>query len=182
MLVSGEASARKGGRKHMRKRATVYALTLAAMLSLALLLTAACGGGEKEAGAAIPPTKWVINMSAVEFKGSTEVAAEPFPAQAAPPGGGYILKEPKDGKWETSAYRWTPETLTVFQGDEVELRIFGINGAQHPSRIEGYVDSFIVKRGQLTTVTFKADRVGVFKIVCDTHKPSMEGYLTVLPR
>ncbi len=145
-----------------------------------LALTAACAG--EKGAATISPTKWVINMSAVEYKGSTEVAKEPFPAQAAPPGGGYILKPPTDGKWETSAYRWAPEVITVFQGDDVELRIFGINGAEHPSTIEAYVDSFNVKRGQLTSVAFKADRVGVFKLICAIHLPSMEGYLIVLPR
>jgi len=149
------------------------------LVGLVALLAVACGG---KAAATISPTKWVINMSAVEYKGSTEVAKEPFPVQAAPPGGGYILKPPADGKWETSAYRWAPEIINVFQGDDVELRIFGINGAEHPSKIEGYVDSFNVKRGQLTTVTFKADRVGVFKLICGIHLPSMEGYLIVLPR
>lgn len=150
------------------------------LVALVALTGVACAG--ERAAATISPTKWVINMSAVEYKGSTEVAKEPFPAQAAPPGGGYILKPPADGKWETSAYRWVPEVLTIFQGDDVELRIFGINGAEHPSKIEGYVDSFNVKRGQLTTVAFKADRVGVFKLICGIHLPSMEGYLMVLPR
>jgi hypothetical protein len=156
-------------------------LVLAGLLIALVALVAAACGGEK-AAATISPTKWVINMSAVEYKGSTDVAQEPFPAQAAPPGGGYILKPPKDGRWETSAYRWAPEVITVFQGDDVELRIFGINGAEHPSKIEGYVDSFNVKRGQLTTVAFKADRVGAFKLICGIHLPSMEGYLMVLPR
>lgn len=168
----------------MKKRGTFRSYKVALFLVLGsigfLALAAACGG--EKAAATISPTKWVINMSAVEYKGSTEVAKEPFPAQAAPPGGGYILKPPTDGKWETSAYRWAPEVITVFRGDDVELRIFGINGAEHPSKIEGYVDSFNVKRGQLTTVAFKADRVGVFKLICAIHLPSMEGYLIVLPR
>lgn len=163
----------------MSKRFVLTAITTIALAAVAVLATAC--GTQGKAGA-IAPTKWVINMSAVEYKGSTEVAKEPFPAGVAPPGGGYILKPPVDGKWETSAYRWTPEVITVFQGDEVELRIFGINGSEHPSYIESYVNSFNVKRGQLTTVSFKADRVGIFKVVCEIHLPYMEGYLLVLPR
>ena len=54
--------------------------------------------------------------------GSTLVAKEAFPAAKAPGGGGYILKAPKDGKWETSTYRWEPGQVVVYQGDEVELQ------------------------------------------------------------
>jgi len=64
----------------------------------------------------------------------------------------------------------------------VELKIFGVNGKEHPGSIEGYVPSFKVMRGQLTTVNFKADKVGTFRLVCTVHLPSMEGYLMVLPR
>lgn len=70
----------------------------------------------------------------------------------------------------------------VFQGDEITLEILGINGQSHPASIEGYNLDFTVKRGQLTTVNFVADKVGTFKIECRTHLPSMVGYLVVLPR
>lgn len=126
--------------------------------------------------------KRTIYMSAVEYKGSTEVAKEAFPAAAVPPGGGYIKKAPVDGKWETSTYRWEPGVVVVYQGDDVELQIWGVNGAEHPGKIEGYEKAFNVKRGQLTTISFKADRAGVFRILCDVHPPSMTGTLLVLAR
>ncbi|KSV83713.1 hypothetical protein [Sinorhizobium sp. GL28] len=47
--------------------------------------------------------------------------------------------------------------------------------------IDGYDISFTVKRGQLTTVTFTADKAGVFEFRCGTHQPSMVGELIVLP-
>jgi plastocyanin len=121
-------------------------------------------------------------MTAVEYKGSTEVAKEAFPTSALPEGGGYLRKTPADGKWETSTYRWEPGTIVAYQGDEVELQIFGINGATHPGVIEGYEKAFTVKRGELTTVTFTADKSGVFRIMCAIHNPSMTGTLVVLPR
>lgn len=130
----------------------------------------------------LPSTKRTIYMTAIEPKGSTTVDKEPFPTQALPLGGGYILKPPVDGKWEVSAYAWSPSIIVVYQGDQVTLQIIGINGALHASYIEGYVDKFEVKRGQLTTVEFTADKVGTFKIVCSTHQPNMVGYLIVLPR
>lgn len=156
----------------MRAIAKIAALGV----SVALIL-AACGTAGAPAAA-----KRTIYMTALEYKGSTEVAKEAFPAQAVPAGGGYILKEPKDGKWETSTYRWEPGTVVVYQGDDVELQIWGVNGADHPSRIEGYDKAFNVKRGQLTTVSFKADKAGVFRILCDVHSPSMTGTLVVLGR
>lgn len=140
------------------------------------LLVAACG----TAGA--PPAKRTIYMSALEYKGTTEVAKEPFPPAAAPTGGGYELKAPADGKWQTSTYRWEPGTVVVNQGDEVELQIWGVNGANHPGRIEGYDKTFTVKRGQLTSVSFRADKAGIFRILCDVHNPSMTGTLVVLGR
>jgi len=70
----------------------------------------------------------------------------------------------------------------VYQGDDVELQIWGVNGKEHPGRIEGYDKAFGVQRGQLTTVSFKADKAGVFRILCDIHNPSMTGTLVVLGR
>lgn len=56
------------------------------------LVAAARGSGAPAA------TTRVISMTAVEYKGSTEVAKEPFPTSELPGGGGYLRKEPKDGK------------------------------------------------------------------------------------
>lgn len=149
---------------------------LAGSLAATLVLSACATSGAPAAA------KRTIYMSAVEYKGSTEVAKEGFPATQVPAGGGYILKAPVDGKWETSTYRWEPGTIVVYQGDEVELLIWGVNGAEHPGRIEGYDKSFTVKRGQLATVSFTANKAGVFRILCDIHNPSMTGTLVVLSR
>lgn len=150
-------------------------LTLAVVLGL---LAGACA-----AGTSAPASARVIYMSAVEYKGGTDVAKEAFPASAVPVGGGYILKEPKDGRWETSTYRFEPGMVVVQQGDTVELHIWGVNGAQHPGRIEGYAGTdFNVTRGQLTVVKFVADKAGIFRILCDAHLPSMTGQLVVLAR
>ncbi len=122
-------------------------------------------------------------MAAIEPKGSTTVAKEPFPTASLPPGDGYGIKQPdKEGKWEVSTYRWLPGTIVVYQGDDVTLEIIGINGDEHPSVIEGYNKSFTVRRGEVTKVTFKADKAGVFNIGCGEHQPSMNAQLVVLPR
>lgn len=160
----------------------VVALAAAAALVAGCAQRATSSPGAEAAGSAPPPTKRVIYMTALEYKGSTAVANEPFPGGPAPAGGGYILKEPVDGRWETSTYRWEPGLIVVYQGDEVELNIWGVNGKEHPSYIEGYVTEFKVKRGQLTTLRFTADKPGLFRIVCSAHLPSMQSWLLVLPR
>jgi plastocyanin len=153
---------------------------LLAVGGLGLMLVAGCGSAVV---ASIPVTKRTITMAAVEPKGGVTVDKEAFPQAALPSGGGYILRQPDaTGRWEVSSYRWDPNQVIVNQGDEVTLEVIGINGAEHPSLIEGYDVRFTVKRGEVSTVTFKADKAGVFKITCGKHHPSMVGELIVLPR
>lgn len=153
-------------------------LTLVAAAFLPAAFVTAC--------AATPPTlesgERTIYMAAIEPKGTTNVADEPFPTDPLPPGDGYGLEEPnEDGDWTVETYRWLPSEIIVTQGDDVTLEIVGINGASHPSVIEGYDIEFDVKRGQATTVNFAADKAGVFRILCSTHAPAMTGHLVVLP-
>lgn len=133
--------------------------------------------------AAPAPTRTVY-MAAVEPKGGTTVDSEPFPSAAAlPAGGGYVLRTPDNtGRWEISTYQWQPSFVVVNQGEQVTLEIISINGKEHLSSLPPYVSSFNVKRGQITKVSFTADRAGMFPIVCVSHQPSMTGYLVVLPR
>jgi len=127
------------------------------------------------------PRERTIYVAAVEAKGGQTVDKEPFPAAGVPQGGGYILKKPDDkGRWEVSSYRWDPGTIVVNEGDRVTLEIVGINGDEHPFTIEGYWITGVVRRGQVTRVTFAADKPGIFKIICRQHAPSMQADLVVL--
>lgn len=129
------------------------------------------------------PMERTIYLAAIEPKGTASVSKEPFPTQKLPAGGGYALKEPdKDGNWVVETYIWEPANLVVLQGDHITLKILGVNGAVHVAEIEGYNRQFEVKRGELTTVSFTADKVGTFRVTCKTHQPSMEGSILVLPR
>lgn len=158
----------------------LFAAAAAALLAAAGL-AAACGGDEEES-ALPPPQARTIKMAAYELKGGANVAEEPFPG-AALPEPGYELKAPNDeGRWEVEAYTWLPEQIVVNQGDQVTLEIIGVNGEEHNSLIENYVDEFVVRRGQITTLTFTADKPGVFKITCHNHSASMIGELVVLAR
>jgi nitrous oxide reductase len=117
------------------------------------------------------------------MKGGVTVDKEPFPTDALPAGPGYVLNKPdQTGRWEVSVYMWTPSQIIVNQDDDVTLEFVGINGASHPTTIVGYDKSFVLKRGQVTKISFKADKTGLFAIQCGTHKPSMAAELVVLPR
>jgi len=151
-------------------------LLLLAVIGAVVL--AGCGGQS----ASVAPEERTIYMAAIEPKGSTTLDKEPFPAEALPEGGGYGLVAPDaDGKWTVETYRWDPGTIVVNQGDVVTLEIIGINGEEHPFSVEGYNVGGTVKRGQLTRVTFTADKAGLFKIACGVHLPSMQADLVVLP-
>lgn len=148
---------------------------IAIAAALAVLATA----GAPAAGQA--PRDRTIYIAAIEPKGGTHVDQEPFPEKALPSGGGYNLRKPDDkGRWEVSTYRWDPGTIVVNQGDRVTLEIVGINGDAHPFTIEGYWISEVVRRGQITRVTFTADKAGIFKIICRKHAPAMQADLVVL--
>ena len=58
----------------------------------------------------------------------------------------------------------------------------GVNGDVHPSTIPGLAESFVVKRGELTRVTFAAKTPGLYTLVCTKHQPSMQGTVVVLPK
>ena len=154
--------------------------TVLAIGALGLLLVAsACAQGS---GSGLEAGERTVYMSAIEPKGTAAAADEPFPTAALPAGGGYVLEEPDaEGNWVVETYQWLPGEVTVVEGDQVTLEILGVNGASHPATIEGYGLDFEVKRGQVTTVEFAADKPGIFKIACKAHQPSMTGTLIVLP-
>ena len=148
-----------------------------------LAVAASCGDNDGGAAASIQPTTHTIYMEAVEPKGTTTVDKEPFPAEALPEGDGYELEEPnEEGQWVVETYTWAPDQIIVNEGDQINLEIIGINGSRHDSSIEGHVDSFVVERGKLTSLSFVAGAPGVYKIICTIHQPAMTGELVVLPR
>lgn len=159
----------------IRRQGAVLAVGLVALA----LLAGACAGAS---GTGLEPGERTVYMAAIEPKGETSVGEEPFPTTPLPAGGGYGLEEPDaDGTWGVETYRWLPGEVTVVEGDRVTLELFGVNGASHPATIEGYGIDFEVKRGQITTVEFTADKPGIFRIMCQVHQPTMTGSLVVLP-
>ncbi|MEK7281531.1 MAG: hypothetical protein AAB037_04170, partial [Chloroflexota bacterium] len=106
---------------------------------------------EKAGKISIPAAAVEITVTGVEMKGSTttkDLAVPPVnPREISE---GYRYKAPGEAdkadatKWEVSSYVWQPGAMTVFQGDEVTLRIFIANGDKHTTWIAGPEDEEIV--------------------------------------
>lgn len=73
-----------------------------------------------------------------------------------------------DGQ-KIEAYRWDPGTIFVQKGEKVQLRIYGVNGHNHPFVIEGMNIRGDVKKGEETVVNFTAKKKGIYRMVCLTH-------------
>jgi plastocyanin len=87
-------------------------------------------------------------------------------------------------------FRFDPGTITVKQGEPVELQLTGIEGvATHPFVIEGLGEngtdiSGQVQQGMVTKVQFTPEEKGTYSIVCMTHTAEkmgvpMVGYINV---
>ncbi|MCI3923091.1 cupredoxin domain-containing protein [Paenibacillus sp. TRM 82003] len=89
----------------------------------------------------------------------------------------------KDGK-KIEAYRWDPGTVFVNKGENVKLKLYGVNGENHPFLIEGLNIQGVVKKGEETVVNFHASKEGIYRIICLTHPDAanegpMIGYIVV---
>lgn len=130
----------------------------------------------------------MIYMSAVEWKGSSNISKEAYPTAKLPTGGGYESFAPgspevasKPGDWSVETYRFDTAVVAACKGERVVLKIFGVNAKSHEIVIPDFDKSFTVYRGQLATAVFKANKTGIFPITCITHKPSHTADLVVLP-
>ncbi|MBI4220572.1 MAG: hypothetical protein HY682_10535 [Chloroflexi bacterium] len=65
------------------------------------------------------------------------------------------------------------------------LRIFGVNGDDHRATVVALDGTVVaremVNRGREYKLTFTADQVGTYRLICADHAPSMQALITVLP-
>lgn len=74
----------------------------------------------------------------------------------------------EDGK-EIEAYRWDPGTIYVGSDEKVLLKMYGVNGHEHPFIIEGTNIKGTVKKGEETTVELQLKEEGIYRLICLTH-------------
>ena len=79
---------------------------------------------------------------------------------------------------------WIPSNIMVNQGDKVKLVLKNeIEGADitHGFNLPGYNITEVVTRGVPKTVTFTADKAGIFRYNCQLHPAHIGGELLVVP-
>ena len=107
---------------------------------------------------------------------------EKFPNSTIPAGGGVKLTPPdKTGAWKFRVFTFEPSQIVVNQGDKVTLHFADVQGAHYTIAVDG-VGSFPISRGQIHTVSFTADKVGIINYSSPDHMPSTVGQIVVLPR
>jgi nitrous-oxide reductase len=114
--------------------------------------------------------------------------ASPF---AARPGSEKIVRTAGKTEVFATAIRshFTPEIVEVNEGDEVTFHITNAERAEdetHGFAVSTYVGNLSLEPGKTASVTFKADRPGVFSYYCTEFCSAlhleMEGYLMVKPK
>jgi plastocyanin len=133
-------------------------------------------------------------VNAVEYKGSTD--AEKLVPRAVNPATqskGYVLKAPGEADktapqaWQIDSYALTPGFVTVQQGDTVTVQVLVVNGDKHEVGVLAPDGQVVVptatwNRGVEYRVSFVAEKVGAYKLSCETRAPTMTANILVLPR
>jgi plastocyanin len=151
---------------------------LAMFAAIAGVVLAACGSTTSAA-----PSDVTFDVQLIEVKGATD-GIDPPDTDPATLSAGYGYTPPGEfdpenpDKWQVGTYMYSPGAMSVVQGDQVTLRIFGVNGDEHTMLVQApdgstVVESFTINRGREDTVNFTADQTGHYKIVCMSHAPTM---------
>jgi len=75
---------------------------------------------------------------------------------------------------------WVPESIFAHKGDVVKLRLINKLDKEHGYTIPAVGVKTVVAAMAATTVTFTADKAGIFPISCQLHPPHVAGQLVVL--
>jgi hypothetical protein len=172
---------------------TLICSAVAIPLALAGSATAQPTGEYKAAAApsaaTVPADAKDVVVVTVHVDGNANVngdgnhPAEPFPTQALPAGGGFLLTPPgTDGAWRARAFVFVPSQVVVFQGTPVRLHFADIQGPSYRIQIDGHSEIVELKRGEVKTVEIPADKPGVIGFRSLDRLPSMQGSVIVLPR
>ena len=175
-------------RKALKKKAWLVPASLVILASLGLALVTVSSSEAQPNAKVVTRTLYV---SAVEWKGSADVAKEPYPGPV-PGGGGYEscapgsdgcdLKGNKD-KWAVETYRFDTAAVFAYAGERVVIKAFGVNSAIHPIVIPSLKKSFTIKRGVLTTANLGViKKPGIYTVICTLHRPSHQMDLVVMPK
>ena len=74
---------------------------------------------------------------------------------------------------------WTPQSIHAKKGDTVTLKLINKLDKEHGYQIDAFGIKEVVGPKKTATVSFKADKAGIFPIKCHLHPPHVAGQLVV---
>jgi len=140
------------------------------------------------------PTTHTIFVAVIEIKGGTS------PERLAPPpvnpkdlSKGYELKAPGEAnksdpkRWEVSSYMFSPNSVTVRQGDTVKLQAIVVDADEHHVRLNDPDGREVIAETKWNyerehQLSFVAKKNGAYQLTCSDHAPTMAATFLVLPR
>ncbi len=76
---------------------------------------------------------------------------------------------------------YDPATISVHNGDRVDLRVGNRTSTPHGFDVDGYgLKSWVIEPGQTERIRFTARRAGTFRIFCHLHPAHQAATLRVL--
>ena len=151
---------------------------LIALLIVASGALAACSSDSSSA----EPSAVTFDIEMIEVKGGTD-GIPPPDVDPTTLSEGYRFTGPGDfdadnlDRWQVSTYMFAPGAMTVAKGDEVSLRVFGVNGDEHEVWVEApdgtkVTSAHIMNRGREYNLSFTAELTGHYKLICGNHAPT----------
>jgi len=151
---------------------------LLGIVAVGALILGAC-----TSGSSAEPGDVTFDVELVEIKGATDgIPAPDVDPTSLSTGYGYTAPGDYDAenpdKFQVATYMFSPGAMSVISGDQVTLRMFGVNGDEHTILVTApdgstSVDNFTVNRGREVIVDFAADQTGHYKVICLNHAPTM---------
>ncbi len=133
----------------------------------------------------------IAAVATLMLMGANRIAMAQGAAPSAPAAPAPAMDEPGTRSFTVVAVEvddakiWLPSVIAVDQGDKVKLTLKNlVPGAvnQHGFTIPAYNVTEVVTRGEPKTVTFVADKAGVFPFSCQLHPAHIGGSLIVEPK
>jgi plastocyanin len=140
------------------------------------------------------PATHIIFMAVVEVKGGTSVEKfAPPPVNPKALSKGYELKTRSEAnkseakRWEVSSYMFSPNSVTVRQGDTVKLQAIVVDADEHHVRLNDPDGREVIAETKWNyerehQLSFVAKKIGAYQLTCSDHAPTMAATFLVLPR
>lgn len=146
---------------------------LCAVLALAGLAIAGCGGGDDDSGSAVTGESTATTETAEGTTTSESEFGDDSGGNAAAPSGDAV----RSAEVEIEDFAYSPDPVTIEEGGKVTWK--NRDSAPHTATAEdGSFDTGTIEEDKLKSETFKEP--GTYTYICSIH-PQMHGTVEVVP-